>query len=180
VEVHRISRYQFKQTDKLFFDANIWLFLYGPQYGVSTDPRVEVYSKAYRAILATPCRLYIDALVLSEVVNTIARFRFNSLPKAKRPTSFKAYRNSQAFKPIAKEIADACRRILKECIRIDTVFSTLDIKSALDRYEKGSCDFNDLILAEICKSKKLKLVTDDGDMKTPGPIILTENHHLLK
>ncbi len=52
------------------------------------------------------------------------------------------------------------------------------IRSHLQKFEIKTLFIEEL--AEICKSKKLKLVTDDGDMKTPGPIILTENHHLLK
>jgi hypothetical protein len=55
----------------------------------------------------------------------------------------------------------------------------LDTKSLIDDYGDGKSDFNDLVLVELCKSKALKLVTDDGDFKGKDITILTANKKLL-
>lgn len=40
-------------------------------------------------------------------------------------------------------------------------------------------DFNDQVLAELCKSRNLTLVTHDGDFKDLGLNLLTANQSLL-
>lgn len=177
-KAHRISTYRFRDTDKLLFDTNIWLFLHSPQYG-PTDARVRVYSAALKSVLAAQGRILIDALVLSEFMNTMARFAYNALSAQTRPRDFKAYRKSPAFKPVAKGIADACRRILGHATRTDSGFPSLNIETVLSDYETGKADFNDQVLAGLCKSKGLTLVTDDCDFNGLGLTILTENSRLL-
>lgn len=177
-KTHRISAYRFRDTDHLLFDTNIWLFLYGSQYGPG-DSRVRVYSTALKSVLAAQGRILIDALVLSEFMNRMARFAYNTLSAKTRPRDFKAYRKSPAFKPVAKGIADASRRILGHATRMDSGFPSLHIEAVLSDYEVGKADFNDQMLAELCKSKGLTLVTDDGDFKGLGLTILTENKRLL-
>ncbi len=176
-KVHRISAYRFRDTDYLLFDTNIWLFLYSSQYS-PTDSRVRIYSAALKSILAAQSCILIDALVLSEFMNRMARFAYNTLPTQARP-DFKAYRQSPGFKSVAKHIADACRRILAQTTRTDSGFPSLHIDTVLGDYEAGGSDFNDRVLAELCKSRGLILITDDGDFKGMDLTILTENKRLL-
>ena len=118
--IRRLSTYRFRETDRLLFDANVWLFLHSPQYGPD-DGRVRIYSAAVKNIFAARSRIFIDALVLSEFINAWARFAYNTLPAAAKPRDFKTYRNSSAFKTVAKSIADACRRILAHAMRIESL-----------------------------------------------------------
>lgn len=177
-KIHRLSTYRFRDTDQLLFDANVWLFLYSPQYGPN-DSRVRVYSAALKKILAARSHIHIDALVLSEFINTWARFAYNTIPTGGRPRDFKTYRNSSAFNPIGKGIADACRRILRHATRIDSEFPSLNIDAVLSGYEAGKADFNDCVLVELCVTKGFTFVTDDGDFKGLTLTILTENRNLL-
>src|SRR3990172_730256 len=124
--VGRLSIYGFRETDRLLFDANVWLFLYSPQYGPN-DNRVRTYSGAVKSALTVQSHIFVDALVLSEFINAWARFTYNKLPASTKPKDFKKYRNSPTFRPVAKGIADACRRILGCAMRIDTEFSSLNI-----------------------------------------------------
>jgi predicted nucleic acid-binding protein len=176
--IRRLSTYRFRETDRLLFDANVWLFLYSPQYGPN-DNRVRIYSAALKSMLAAHSSIFIDALVLSEFINTWARFAYNKLPASAKPKDFKAYRNSASFKPVAKAISDACRRILRHATRIDSEFSSLDMDAALNGYESGKMDFNDYILAKLCNKKGVVLVTHDADLKGLTLNILTENTRLL-
>jgi hypothetical protein len=176
--VRRLSAYHFRETDRLLFDANVWLFLYSPQYAPN-DSRVRVYSGAVKNALASRSQISIDALILSEFINAWARFTYNKLSASTRPKDFKTYRNSSAFKSVAKSISDACRRILGYATRIDSDFSALNIEAVLVGYETGKADFNDHVLAELCTNKGLTLVTDDADLKGLTLNILTENRRLL-
>jgi len=176
--VRRLSTYRFREMDRLLFDANVWLFLYSPQYGPN-DNRVRTYSAALKSALGVQSQIFIDALVLSEFINTWARFTYNKLPASLKPKDFKTYRNSSAFRPVAKGVSDACRRILGHATRIDSEFSSLNIDAVLSGYEAGRADFNDHVLAELCNKKELTLVTDDADLKGLTLNILTENKRLL-
>lgn len=175
---HHIAGYQFSAADNLLFDANVWLFLYGPQYRPS-DQRAGLYSAAYKHILEVQCRIFVDALILSEFVNVLARKAFHSLPPQQKPQDYKAFRRSPAFKPVARSIADACRRILNTSTRIESGFSSIDVGALLDWYESGKADFNDQILTQLCKLQGLTLVTDDGDFRGSGLKIVTANRRLL-
>ncbi|MGE3978887.1 MAG: PIN domain-containing protein, partial [Nitrospira sp.] len=57
-----IDRYRFTPSDKLLLDANIWLFIYSPQYR-PTDRRAKVYSTALKRMLEARSTILIDAVV---------------------------------------------------------------------------------------------------------------------
>jgi predicted nucleic acid-binding protein len=173
-----ITNYKFKPDDELLLDANVWFFIYGPHR--PGDPRAGVYSGALGRILAAKSRIYVDVLIISEFVNRYARLRHNILKNRRGvPTDFKQFRSTPAFKPIAIDIAADTRKILATCACLDSGFATLDNKALVDAFGNGNSDFNDLVLADLCKSKALKLVTDDGDFKGKGVTILTANKRLL-
>jgi predicted nucleic acid-binding protein len=174
-----ISTYLFNPEDELLLDTNIWLRLYGPA-AKSGDPRTTVYSKALGEMLAANCQIYIDVLILSEYINRYVRLRHNLL-KA-RPginPNFKQFRRSVEFKAIASDVAGDVRQILKHCDRLESNFAALDITGLVKEFEKGDSDFNDQVLAELCKSRNLTLVTHDGDFKDLGLNLLTANQNLL-
>jgi len=173
-----ISKYAFKADDELLLDANVWFFLYGPHR--PGDLRATVYSGALARILAAKSRIYVDVLIISEFINSCARLRHNILKgRPGVPRDFKQFRSTPAFKAIAKDIAGDTRKILVNCTCVDSGFATVDINSLVNDYGGGDADFNDLVLADLCKSKALKFITDDGDFKGRGVIVLTANKRLL-
>ena len=52
-----LKSYHFQSEDKLFFDANIWLFIYGPQEQKNSR-NMGIYSSAFRRILEAQSRIY--------------------------------------------------------------------------------------------------------------------------
>jgi hypothetical protein len=54
--------------------------------------------------LSAKSKIYIDVLVLSEFINTYSRTQWKFV--ARHIESFKAFRNSSHFKPVAQEIGD--------------------------------------------------------------------------
>ena len=170
-----VRNYHFKSQDKLFLDANIWLYIYAPQ-----NPKsywVNVYSKAFGRILTAKSCIYIDILVISEFINTYARLKWRTNASH---IDFKTFRNSNAFNPIAQEIANDTKLVLSHCSRIENDFKTVKIDDLLNDYATGSYDFNDQMITDLCKRKGLKLITNDGDFKGQGIPILTANGKLLR
>ncbi|MGH8558376.1 MAG: PIN domain-containing protein [Methylococcales bacterium] len=169
-----ISNYQFKSSDKLLVDTNIWLLVHAPQK--PGDSRVAVYSNALYDILAAQSRIYIDVLIVSEFITQYARLKHQLIaPKIK----FKDFRKSQDFKPVAQDVAADIKRVLKHCTLLENNFDPLAINALIDKYSMGDSDFNDQVLATLCKNKGLKLVTDDGDFKGCGIPVVTANKRLF-
>jgi len=174
-----ITAYQFVETDKLFFDANVWLSLYGPQ-GAPNDPRAQIYSNALAEAMRAKSQIWVDVLVMSEFINRFARIEYDILyPKYARRPDFKQFRNSPEFKPISQAIAAAVRKILKFTARIESGFSTIDINALLAEFESTPNDFNDQVLTGLCLANSLVLVTHDFDFKDRGVNILTANRRIL-
>lgn len=174
--VRAVDDYGFTSQDKLFLDANIWLFVYGANK--PDDSKVKVYSQSFKRIMNAGCQIYIDVLVVSELINRYSRTKCN-LVNNQTAKNFKDFRKSRDFARIAEEVADMMRRVLKHCKRIKSGFETLRINALIDEYAEGKSDFNDQVIAAICKRERLKLVTDDGDFKGQGIPILTANKRLL-
>lgn len=170
-----VQNYRFRKTDDLFLDANIWLFIYGPP---QNRYKTDVYSSAFRRILEAGSKIFVDVLIISEVINRYARTKWHLSPS--RNIEFKMFRNSSKFDPIAKEIVDDLRRIVGYCSRIESGFGSVDFGGLMDEYEVGRSDFNDQVIRDLCKSKGLTLITDDGDFNSQGLSVLTANQRLLR
>lgn len=170
-----VDTYNFAPDDQLLLDTNIWLFVYGPQR--PGDAKVATYSQALANILAANSRIYIDVLIVSEFINTYARLKWNVMGKPHG--TFKNFRKSPDFKTIARDIAADVKQVLKHCSRIENGFAALDIDGLVDEYAAGDADFNDQVLAELCRSRGLTLVTDDGDFSGQGISVVTANRRLL-
>ena len=174
-KVTRVNNYEFTSNDRLFLDTNIWLYIYGPQK--PNDNPGAIYSQAFRRILAEQSCIYIDVLVVSEFINTYARQKWKLVrPEIER---FKDFRNGLDFKSVARDIADNVKRMVNHCLRIEDDFVALEIDSLLDAYAAGVSDFNDQMIAELCKRKGLTLITHDRDFKGQRIPMLTANQHLL-
>jgi len=170
-----LTGYDFKPEDELFLDANIWLPVYGPQN--PRDTRVAIYSQVFKKILAAQSRIYIDVLIVSEFINSYARFKWNIMNKP--CTDSKRFRKNVGFKPVARDIAADVKRVLNYCLRIENDFEALNIKGLIGEYAAGDSDFNDQVIAALCKRKGLKLITDDGDFSGQGIPVMTANRRLL-
>ena len=174
LDATRVENYEFDPGDEFFLDANIWLYIYGPQKPL--DWKVETYSWTLGRILEARCRIFIDILVISEFINTYSRIKSKLVaPKI----NFKKFRKSPAFKSVGKEVTDNAKRVLNHCSRIESGFAGLRIGDLLNDYSKGDLDFNDQVITELCRLKGLRLITHDGDFRGQGIPILTANNRLL-
>ena len=174
-ETMSVNNYNFTSKDKLFLDANIWLFLHGPQQS-PVRHRVKIYSQAFKRILIAKSQIHVDVLIVSEFINSYARIMWrNSIPAM----DFKQFRNSRQFKPIAQYIAADAKNVLQHCSPIESGFAMLEMNDLLDEYAAGGFDFNDQVISELCKREGLTLITHDGDFNNSGVPILTANKKLM-
>ncbi len=94
LSIEAVKEFSFKSTDKILIDANVWIYIF---FSDGLKLEEQVYSAALKRILAAQSTVYIDALIVSEVVNAHARYRFNN----QRGTGkFKTFRQSVAFRPV--------------------------------------------------------------------------------
>lgn len=169
-----VSHYNFTAKDQLFLDANIWLYLYGPQK--PKDPQVATYSNTLKRIIAAKSLIFIDVLIASEFINAYARIQWKVITPN---MPFKRFRDSHNFKPIAEGITDSLKRVMRHCTRIESGFEKLQMDTLFADYSTGNFDFNDQVIVELCKGKGLTLITHDGDFKGQGISVLTANKRLL-
>jgi predicted nucleic acid-binding protein len=177
--VFDITTYEFSSSDRLFLDTNIWFFIYGPSQPGSKKTRI--YSDALDKILKTDGQVYIDGLIISEFINAYARLEYHILRRTSKtvPGSFKAFRQTDDFRPIAQGIAADVRRILRHAALVGSGFVDIDIQSLVNRYARGDFDFNDQVISELCRRRQLRLITDDGDFCCDRLDIITANNRLL-
>ena len=173
-----VYKYKFTNGDQLFFDTNIWFYIFGPQEPKYQSNRwMAIYSRIFKRILKAKSDIYIDILVVSEFINRYAKLKYNV--DAPPNVKFKDFRNSSDFKPVAKNIAADVKRVLKHCKQIGSGFKALNMDDLLNDYATGNFDFNDQVITEICKNNGFTLITNDSDFKTQDIPILTANSNLL-
>jgi len=175
-----ISAFRFAVGDRLFFDTNIWFYLF-PVVGMSQSQASAIYTRSFKNILQAKSTIYIDQIVLSEYINRFAKIKYDIFKGTTgQEISFKDFRNSSGFDPIAETISLFSGRILRLCTRIDCPFVKIDIHRIMSEFSSEKKDFNDQIISEVCKADNLKLVTNDGDFDKYTLDILTCNPELLR
>ncbi|MCI0623779.1 MAG: PIN domain-containing protein [Acidobacteria bacterium] len=177
-KAHDLRRYKFQKEEPLLLDTNVWLYLFPAPSGPAST-HASIYSTALKAMLAASSRLVMDAMVLSEYLNRYCRIEWNALHKMAEP-DFKRFRKSARFGSVGPGAATFARQMLKLCTRHDHPFATADVMQVLVDFEAGSNDFNDGMLAETCRHRGWKLVTNDSDFITGGIEVLTSHPVLLK
>lgn len=177
-----VGSHSFSGAERLFFDANIWLFLYGPTIGYRSR-QISLYADAWKRIRRAKSAVYIDALVISEFINRFSRLEYDQTANMnQRYRKFKDFRKSPDFQPIANDIASQVQRILAYAHQCGSCFESIDLNAMMNEYSQGAADFNDLVIAELCMKNQFTLLTDDADFNLPvskGLSLMTANRRLL-
>ena len=170
-----VADYSFGPEDRFFLDTNVWLLTNGVQRP-KKDSRVDTYSDALKRMLDAKSCIYVDVLVISEFINVrMAREK----GRLEFSGTVKKFRQHPEFREVMRDIVSDAKRILEICVRVNGDFANLDMPPLLKECSEGSSDFNDLVIADLCRKNDLKLVTDDGDFAGVDLPILTANEKLL-
>jgi len=171
------ERYGIKRISEIldrniFVDANVLIYL---NWAVAGNEQYEIdYSSVYLELMKQKNNLFVDFLVISEVVNRILRIEH----KKQQPNQeFKKFRDSEQGKTILSDIYSIIEnRILDGVSIIGKSFSENDIKSFLT---VDSLDFIDKGILNICRENNFVLLTNDKDYKNSDIDLLTCNKLIL-
>lgn len=156
------STHEFKDTDKIFIDTNIWLYLFYPDNGGDFG-----YSDIYEKLLNSGAKLFISEQVLSEYVNRILQADFEKYKEAQKQIgnideiSYKRdYRPTLHFK---QSYMLAMRSINEDLLSVANVISIehKDLKNWCSDYEM--LDFNDNVYMKLSVEQDLGILTHDRD-----------------
>lgn len=176
--VHALKR-AYSPHDRVVFDANILVSIFS---GLEPPMSVIVrsYSAALKQIRTSGATILLDVLVLSEFVNVCARKEYDlAHPPASGRPSFKMFRQSASFVPVAQAIARAAQQIAACSCAVDHAFSRWPLIDLLNDYSTGQHDVNDQCIVHLCQQEKALLLTNDRDFQSGGITVLTTNPKLL-
>jgi len=168
---YKLQDYEHLSGKDIFVDANVLIYLFWPTGQHSFESN---YARVFRNLLRQGNNLYVDFLVISEVVNRVLRIEHQKLNSDQK---FKDFRNSQDGKDVISDIYLIVQSdILSSFKIIGKSFNKSDIEGFLI---VDQLDFVDKATVAICAENNLVLLTNDRDFKNSGLDILTGNPHIL-
>jgi predicted nucleic acid-binding protein len=170
--IHRITEWKFSPDDRLLFDTNIWMLLFGLQ-GDPSDTDVGVYSSAYKKILQAKSSVLTDSLIMAEFANAALRVRHElAIRFYDAPTGVKNYRDSEYYPEDTEAICGHLKEI-REKSQVLNLEPPDDWDSFFVSVQAGSRDFNDEMIVLQCRRHNTILVTHDRDFDGCDIPILT-------
>lgn len=155
----------------IFLDANILIYLFWPtgQYHFEQN-----YARVFRNLLRQQNNLFVDFLMISEVINRILRIEHKKINPTQK---FKDFRNSQDGIDALNDIYIIVKNeILNRFNILGKAFDKQDIELFL---AIDDLDFVDKATVKLCKENTLVLLTNDKDFRNADLDILTGNPNIL-
>ncbi len=168
---YRLEDFKHLAGRGIFVDANVLIYLFWPtgQHSFELD-----YAQVFGNLLKEKNGLYVDFLVISEVVNRILRIEHQKLHSNQ---TFKAFRTSKHGKQALSDIYLMVKDNILKCFSvIGKSFNKTEVEGLL---VANQLDFTDKAIVSICSENNLVLLTNDKDFKDSGLDILTSNPNIL-
>ena len=165
---------------KVFFDANIWMYLFC-EIGNYNDNLMKKYSSTLHYFLKNKISIYIDLAVISEFVNRYLRIAYSNYVKSNEfDNSFKYkkdYRKTDDFKEAWKNVCNIVNnRILSMAVAVNFEYDKNTLAGLLNS-DKSDTDFNDNHIVNLCRTNDMWLLTNDGDFKYSDINVITDNRY---
>lgn len=177
-KAYTLSLYPFSTDEQIVVDANIWLYLFPPP-GNPQASFAKSYSHHFTRMIKAGAKPVLDPMVMSEYLNRYCRIEWHGRYETIH-SDFKKFRQSADFNAVGTSAAAFAKKILSMSSRHTAPSNEIDIQQALDDFSTGAVDFNDAVLADICKKQGFKLMTNDADFQSGGIEVLTTNPKLLQ
>ncbi len=169
---YKLQDYAQLTKREVFFDANVIIYLFWP---TGQHPFENNYARVFRNLMRQGNNLYVDFLVISEVINRVIRIEHQKINPSQK---FKDFRNSQDGKEVLEDIFIIVKNdILSRFKVVGKIFDNIEIERFL---EVDELDFVDKATVSICSENNFVLLTNDKDFKNSELDILTGNpsiHH---
>ncbi|MDR2836079.1 MAG: PIN domain-containing protein [Bacteroidales bacterium] len=161
------------ENEKIFVDANVLIFW---NWSTGKIKQETDYSSIYAKLLEQRNHIYVDFIVISEVINRL--IKIETKKNDINIIDFKKFRNSEQGKEKLKEIYSVVQeRILDNFDLAEKHFTKENI---LEFLSIDSLDFNDKAILKICKENNFILLTDDIDFRNSDVDILTCNKKITQ
>ena len=159
------------QGRHIFVDANILIYLFWP---TGSHHFEQNYARVFRTLLTQGNPLYVDFLVISEVINRALRIEHLKLNSN---MSFKNFRDSQDGKDTLDDIHTIIKGNILNRFNVEgKIFNNQEMENLM---VINDLDFVDKATVSLCAEKSLVLLTNDRDFKNSGLDILTGNPNIL-
>jgi predicted nucleic acid-binding protein len=175
---YRLQDYTQVAGRDIFVDAMVLIYLFWPTGQHNFE---QNYARVFRNLIRQQNNLYVDFLVISEIVNRAIKTEYekhllaNSLTKDQ--LKYKDFRNSPDGQTALNDIYLIIENnVLSAFNVIGKSFDKQTIESFLTVDE---LDFVDKATVSICAENGLVLLTNDKDFKNSGLDILTGNPNIL-
>ncbi len=161
-EIKNISGHTPAFNESLFFDNNVWVYLFCPFANYQKDKQ-RAYSNFLKTAQQKQCAIYINSLVLSEFCNYWLQTEFKNWKRNNPGTKDykKDFIPTPEFQRAVEDVKNALSRILQIAVKNNDDFNAVDFENVMN--ELGNCDFNDSYYIELARMKNWKIVTDDAD-----------------
>lgn len=155
----------------IFFDANVLIYLFWPTGSYYYE---QNYARVFRSLLRQGNGLYVDFIIISEIVNRVLRDEHKKLQPCMK---IKEFRDSPEGQQVLSDIYLIIKsNILSKFIVFGKAFDKNDIEGFL---VVDQLDFVDKATQCICKENSFVLLTNDKDFKDCDLDILTGNPNIL-
>jgi predicted nucleic acid-binding protein len=181
-DIHRADPARVRAGQRFLFDTNVWLDLYYPSPQPSQPRWSADHAAVFRAIKQAGAEVVFNVIVLSELVNAVARREFHIFRRQHNidPRDFKRrFRDTPAFEAVKRKLRLIQSQILPQ-VRVVSL-PTLKLPAVLEQFDQRDVDVNDAVLARCAEAEGCILLTSDADMgKVDTPIeVWTANPRLL-
>jgi len=179
-ERYDINRVSEIHDRNIFVDANV--LIYWNWASAGSEQKAIDYSTVYLALVKQKNKLFVDFLVISEVVNRIIKEQYKAKIETEKRTdsgfklSYKQYRNSREGQTTLNDVYTVIKNQIEDFNIIGKSFSEDDIKSFLT---VDTLDFIDKGILSICQENNFVLLTNDKDYKNSDIDLLTCNKQVL-
>lgn len=165
IKISDVKHYSPTSKDVFFFDANIWILLFG-SISNSKRSKQQQYSSFFKEVISARACIWINSLVLSEFSNALIRIEFEKWRRLPENVFKKSYKKdfvpSRSYKEVISEIKYMLKQIVSQTERTSDNFNAVDLEKIYSEME--NCDFNDSYYLELARLNKWKIVTDDADL----------------
>jgi len=175
IKLHEINRVGGRD---IFFDANIWIYIYGPM-AKSRQLAVEKYSKAFSDIVRNRKTICTDTMIMSEFINRYLRICYSNYKTLMDKPSLdfkKGYRITEDYKQAMKTVYATVKNKIIPIVNItNNSFTNDSFKELLDE-SNFNLDFNDSHICSTCNEHNMYLLTHDGDFVNEDIDVISFNN----
>jgi predicted nucleic acid-binding protein len=169
---YKLEEVSLLQNKNIFVDANVLIYCFWETGSYRQERR---YTKVFNELIHNPYHLFVDFIVISEIINRVLRIEQKKLQP---DSNFKKFRDSEIGKNVLSDVFLIVKQtILPQFSIVGKVFSKLEIERLLT---VDDLDFADKSTVEICKENSLVLLTNDKDFRNVDIDILTGNTNILR